>query len=147
MHGENGLDPETAIHLMQTYILPVLIYGMEVVSPKRKYIDMLDKFYKKFLKMILSLSVNTADPAVYVLSGTMPVEATIHNRALTFFGNICRLPETTMEHRLAVRQLSMKSFTSHSWFIAMKEIFIKCNLPDPYDLLEDTERNSIGGEL
>ena len=137
LHGENGLDPETAIHLMQTYVLPVLIYGMEVVLPKRKYIDMLDKFYKKFLKMILSLPVNTADPVVYVLSGTIPVEAIIHKRALTFFGNICRLPETTIEHRLAVRQLSVKSFTSHSWFIAVKEIFIKYNLPDPYDLLRD----------
>ena len=91
LHGENGLDPETAIHLMQTYVLPVLIYGMVVVLPKRKYIDMLDKFYKKFLKMILSLPVNTADPAVYVLSGTIPVEATIHKRALTFFGNICNI--------------------------------------------------------
>ena len=137
LHEENGLDPETAIHLMQTYVLPVLIYGMEVVLPKRKYIDMLDKFYKKFLKMILSLPLNTADPLVYVLSGTIPVEAIIHRRALTFFRNICRLPETTIEHRLAVRQLSVKSFTSHSWFIAVKEIFIKYNLPDPYDLLRD----------
>ena len=137
LHGENGLDPETAIHLMQTYVLPVLIYGMEVVLPKRKYIDMLDKFYKKFLKMILSLPVNTADHAVYVLSDTIPVEATIHKRALTFFGNICRLPETTIEHHLAVRQLSVKAFTSHSWFIAVKEIFIKYYLPDPYDLLRE----------
>ena len=96
--------------------------------------------------MILSLPVNTADPAVYVLSGTITVEATIHKRALTFFGNICRLPETTIEHRLAVRQLSVKLFTSQSWFIAVKEIFIKYNLPDPYDLLRDPQRNSIGGD-
>ena len=68
----NGLDPEKAIHLTQTYILPVVIYGMEVVLPKRKYIDMLNKFYKKFLKMIISLPVNTADPAVYDLCGTIP---------------------------------------------------------------------------
>ena len=80
-HGENVLDPETAIHLMQTYVLPVLIYGMEVVLPKRKNIDMLDKFYKKFP----SLPVNTADPAVYLLSGTIPVEATKPKRALIFF--------------------------------------------------------------
>ena len=117
LDGENGLDPEIAIHLMQTYVLPVLIYGMEVDLAKRKYIDMLDKFYKTFSKMILSLPVNTAEPAVYTLSGTIPVEATIYKRSLTFFGNICRLPETTIEHRLAVRQL-VKSFTSHSWFIA-----------------------------
>ena len=137
LHGENGLDPETAIHLMQTYVLPVLIYGMEVVLPRQKNMDLLEKFNKKFLKLILSLPVSTADPAVYVLSGTLPIEAIIHKRTLTFFGNICRLPETTIEHRLAVRQLSVKSSTSHSWFIAVKEIFLKYRLPDPLDLLDD----------
>ena len=50
LHGENGLDPESAIHLMQTYVLPVLVYGMEVVLPRPKYIDLLEKFNKKFLK-------------------------------------------------------------------------------------------------
>ena len=39
LHGENGLDPKTAIHLMQTYVLPVLVYGMEVVLPNQKYMD------------------------------------------------------------------------------------------------------------
>ena len=34
LHGENGLDPETSIHLLQTFVLSVLVYGMEVVSPK-----------------------------------------------------------------------------------------------------------------
>ena len=33
LHGENGLDPETAIHLM----LSVLIYGMEVVTCTEVY--------------------------------------------------------------------------------------------------------------
>ena len=135
LHGENGLDPESAIHLMQTYVLPVLVYGMEVVLPRPKYIDLLEKFNKKFLKLIMSLPVTTADPAVYVLSGTLPVEATIHKRALTFFGSICRLPEASIEHQLARRQLSIKTDKSHSWFIAMREIFQKYSLPDPYELL------------
>ena len=26
LHGENGLDPETAFHLMQTYVIPVLVW-------------------------------------------------------------------------------------------------------------------------
>ena len=33
MHGENGLDPETSLHINQIYVLPVLLYGMEVVFP------------------------------------------------------------------------------------------------------------------
>lgn len=137
LHGENGLDPESAIQLMQTYVIPVLVYGMEIVLPKQKYMDMLEKFNKKFLKLILSLPVTAADPSVYVLSGTLPIEATIHKRVLTFFGNISRLSKISIEHQLAVRQLSVKSFSSHSWFIAVKEIFMKYNLPDPLNLLEN----------
>ena len=43
VHGENGLDPETASHLMQTYVLPVQVYGKEIVLPNQKYMDMLEK--------------------------------------------------------------------------------------------------------
>ena len=93
LRGENGLDPETAIHLMQTYVLPLIVYDMEVVLPNQNYMDMLETFNMKFLTLILSLPIPTADPAVYVLSGTLPIEAVIHKRVLTFFGNICRLPK------------------------------------------------------
>ena len=34
LHGENALDPETSIHLLQIYVLPVMVYGLEVVLPK-----------------------------------------------------------------------------------------------------------------
>ena len=98
-HGHNGLDPETSIHLLQTYVLPTLIYGMEVVLPQGKHLDTLEKFYKKYL---LSIPVTTADPAVYVLSRTVPVEATIHKRALTLFGRKCRLSSPLLKSRLHI---------------------------------------------
>jgi hypothetical protein len=33
-HGNNGLDPDTLIHLFKMYITPVLLYGMELIIPK-----------------------------------------------------------------------------------------------------------------
>jgi hypothetical protein len=34
-HGNNGLDPDTLIHLLKTYITPVLLQcGMEPIIPK-----------------------------------------------------------------------------------------------------------------
>ena len=78
LHGENGLDPDTSIHLTQTYVMPVLVYGLEVVLRKQKYLDTLERFNRKFLILILSLPVNVADPAVYILTGTFPVEAVLH---------------------------------------------------------------------
>ena len=52
LHGENGLDPETSIHLLQTYVLPVLVYGLEVVLPKDTLVDKPEKTYKQFIKFI-----------------------------------------------------------------------------------------------
>lgn len=135
LHGENGLDPETAVSLLQTYVIPVLFYGLEVILPTGKALDTLEIQYKKLLKQILSVPCTTADPAVYLLSGLLPAEAIIHKRLLTLYGNITRLSENSVEKRLAKRQLEVKSFKSHSWFIAVKKVLILYDLPSPESLL------------
>jgi hypothetical protein len=73
LHGKNGLDPETSISLLKTYILPILTYGLEIVIPKGKILDDIQNYYKKLLKQMLSLTVNVADPAVYMISGLLPL--------------------------------------------------------------------------
>ncbi|MCG7875776.1 MAG: reverse transcriptase domain-containing protein [Candidatus Thiodiazotropha endolucinida] len=137
LHGENGLDPETAISLLQTYVFPVLFYGLEIIIPTGKALSTLDVQYKKLLKQILSIPCTTADPAVYLLSGLLPPEAMIHKRMFSLFGNITRLPETAIEIRLAKRQLEIKTFKSHSWFIAVKKLLIMYDLPTAEELLEN----------
>jgi hypothetical protein len=59
------------------YITPVLMYGMELFIPKTTALEQLERYQKKLLKQLLSLPPNTSDPAVYLLSGTLPLEATI----------------------------------------------------------------------
>ena len=46
LHGENGLDPDTSIYLLQTYVIPILVYGLEVVLPTGVYLDKLDRVHK-----------------------------------------------------------------------------------------------------
>jgi hypothetical protein len=41
---------------------------------------------------VLSLTVNVADPAVYKISGIIPLEAEIHIKVFTMFGNIRERP-------------------------------------------------------
>ncbi|CAG2193653.1 unnamed protein product [Mytilus edulis] len=91
--------------------------------------------YKKLLKQILSLNINVADPAVYLISGLLPIEAEIHIKILKIFGNIKRANENSCEWRLAERQLQTKSMDSNSRFIDMKKICIKYNLENPLSLL------------
>ena len=56
------------------------------------------------------MSMNVADPAVYIISGALPAEAMIHNRVLLLFRNITRLTENAIEYNLAKRQLEIKTF-------------------------------------
>jgi hypothetical protein len=51
--------------------------------PKGKYLEQLNKFKKKMIKQLLSISSNTPDSAIYILTGLLPIEAHIHIRALT----------------------------------------------------------------
>ena len=93
--------------------------------------ERLNRIHKKFLKMILSLPETVADPAVYVLSGTAPIECAIHKRALTLYGNNCRLSEDTVEKQLARRQHSVKGYRGSSWFVEIRKLLLKYGLPPP----------------
>ena len=81
--------------------------------------------------------INVADPAIYILSGLLPIEAEIHIKVLTFFGNIARSEHTSIEWRLAERQLQVKSYDSNSWFMDIRKICIKYDIMDPYTYLEN----------
>lgn len=90
----------------------------------------------------MSLPNPTADPAVYILTGTIPIEGLIHKRALSLFGNVCRSGDGATEWQLAKRQLTVKTLNSKSWFIAIKKILIKYDLPDPVELLCNPPKKS-----
>ncbi|CAC5423170.1 unnamed protein product [Mytilus coruscus] len=138
-HGENGLDPESLIHLFKTYISPVLLYGMELLTPKSAHLETLEKFQKKMLKQILSVPMSTPDPAVYILTGILPVEAQIHAKMMTFFCSICQQADSSVEKQLGKRQLTVKSSGSHSWYIEVQRVMFKYNLGRALDMLDNAD--------
>jgi hypothetical protein len=61
--------------------------------------------------------LDVADPAVYMISGLLPLEAEIHTKVFIMFGNITRAHKNSTEWKLAERQLHIKSLDSNSWFM------------------------------
>ena len=106
LHGYNGLDPETAVQLYQVYVQPTLIYGLGLILPEHRLVDIFDRTNKEFLKHSLSLPTTMADCAVYSLTGTIPIEGVIHKRALSLFGNVCGQDKNSTKQQLAARQLN-----------------------------------------
>ena len=60
----------------------------------------------------------------------------IHKRVLALFGSICRLSDDSVEERIGRRQLSIKSYSSHSLFVIIKELLIKYDLDSPLYLMD-----------
>ena len=137
LHANSGLDPNTSVAIIKCYILPILTYGLEVIQPRAQNLLKLEQFLKSLLKRVLSLPPNTPDPALYVISGILPVQAQIDTKCLTLFNNICRQPGNMIENKLAFRQLNMIDNDSSSWFNVIKHTLMKYQLQHPLDYLEN----------
>ena len=92
------------------------------------------------LKQILSLQSTVADSAVYIFACALPAEGVIHKKALILFGNVCRLEEDSAEKQLVRRQLAVKSFSSCSWYVEIRKILIRYDLPTCWDFLDDSPK-------
>ena len=72
---------------------------------------------------------------MYGLLGAKPILAVVEQSALIHFGNILR-SEGSIELDLAQRQLAVKTEKSKSWFIHIKQLLLKYDLPSAYELLD-----------
>ena len=71
----------------------------------------------------------------YIIARALPVEAIIHTRALSLFGSVSRLGESSVEKSVARRQLSIKAYGGNSWLVDIRRLCVKNSLPDLYTVL------------
>ena len=134
LYGLNGVSPETCMKLIDIYVLPRLTYGLECLTLSSKDTEPLDVYYRDLLRQVQHLPPTTANPAVYMLVGALPIEAHIHQKTLCMFGSIMRR-EDSLEYQLMERQLGIKENSSHSWAVHARKLLIKYDLPRPAELL------------
>ena len=136
VHGKDGLSPQISHHIWSTYVIPRMLYGLEVSIYKNSDLLKLDAFQRKTLRQLQFLPEKPApaNQAVYGLLGAKPIKAVVEQSTLIHFGNILR-SEESIELELAYRQLAIKTDKSKSWFIHVKQLLTKYGLPSPYELL------------
>ena len=136
MYGINGVHPRESIKLWQTFALPVLLYGLEGRRMCHTDIERLEKSQRQVLRCSMNLPTGTANAALHILTGVLPVEALLHKQTLTQFANFIR-DEESKEAKIISRQVVMKDNTSCSTVTYVKELLAIYDLPSVYDLLTD----------
>ena len=61
LHGINGIDQSAALKIIQIYVTPTLLHGLESAVLAKEDLCKIDSFYKKLIRQILSLPNNTAN--------------------------------------------------------------------------------------
>ena len=126
LYGMNGINPMVSIHMIKCFVLPRLLYGLDVIRLTKTDIKNLSTYF------VQHLPVRTSTAAVLILAGQIQIEAELLK--LSLFRNIAE-NKGSMENNIAFRKLAIKPEDSNSWFIQIVKVTEMYNLPSPRDIL------------
>ena len=95
MSGYYGSRPYIARELYKTYVLPVLLYGLEAFFLNDDEVRALKVYHRDNLRCIQHLPKSTANSSVHQLIGIPPIEALIDIRVLAMLWNILTVDYTS----------------------------------------------------
>ena len=134
-------NPGAALKVQALSALPVLLSGMATLCLSSSEINILSLHYKKTLQRLMRLPDKCPDPVVFFLAGSLPFSAHLHVRQLGLFGMITRLPDNIL-NKMANKALFSEPDSSKSWFIHVRHLCHKYNLPSPLQLLSHPRTKS-----
>ena len=109
--------------------------GVATLILNSSEISLLDQQIKVTLQRLQKLPDRTPHCVVMFLGGHLPGKALLHMKLFSIFGMIARIPESFI-NRIAVYQLTTAKPSSGSWFLQIRDLCIKYELPSPLSLLQ-----------
>ncbi len=93
LHGQDGLNPIASLKIINTYVSPCMLYGLESILVTKTEEDILSIAHRALLRDIQSLPINTATEMVYLLPGALNLQAQLDMRRLSLTGAVARLDD------------------------------------------------------
>ena len=126
LHGTNGLNVETSLHIYNTFVIPKVLHGLEAMNINPVNITRLEVGHRALIRDIQGLPKRTATPSRFILSGAMPLQAIIDKRRLGMLPSFSDNPTLL---QIVHRQVAVKDLNSSSWIIATQSLLYKYKLP------------------
>ena len=82
--------------LFEKLVFPIMLYGCEIWGTQLQ--DILEIFYRKFIKNILYLRPSTPSCMVYGEVGKLPLQVTIDKRLMSFWLRLLNKEESSLAH-------------------------------------------------
>ena len=128
VHGSNGLSPKVSLKIYQCYVIPRLLFGLEVLPLNKGQLNILSKFHLDNIRKFQSLPLRVASCAVYLLLGTLPLEAELHKRQLSLLYSLLTSSNETI-YQLSERQIAINLDNNQSYYCRVEQILELYKLP------------------
>jgi hypothetical protein len=136
LHGSNGVCPSTSLGIFRCYVLSRLLYGLDVADLNKTQMNTIRSQHIAFIRRLQSLPERTALAAVYLLSGTMPIDGEIDKQKLGLIGQISRSQNKAIKS-IALYQYATKPMSSNSWFVQVGKLLLAYDLPPLESILKN----------
>ena len=133
VHGSNGVNPRVSYKIYHCYVLPRLLFGLEVLPVNQTQLNLLSKFQVDNLKRFQSLPTRTANCTVHLILGALPIEVELHKRQLSLLYNILVSSNETIAE-LSERQATVNIENPLSYFCRVQCVLEKYQLPSLEEL-------------
>ena len=111
------------------FCTPILLSGLSSLIINTTNMTYLETYFKGSIKKILRLSVDTPDPFVYLISGSLPLSAHIHLRQLSLIIQLNQLGPSHTSFIHATLILTSLPIPKWSWWYNVYLMFAKYNIP------------------
>ena len=111
------------------FCTPILLSGLSSLIINNTNMNYLETYFKGSLKKILRLPVDTPDPFVYLISGSLPLSAHIHLRQLSLVIKLNQLGPSHTSFIHATLTLTSKPIPKWSWWHHVSLMCIKYDIP------------------
>ena len=115
-------------NLFEILVFPIMLYGYEIWGAQP--LNMLEIFYRKFLKKILHLRPSTPSCMVYGEVGKLPLQVTVDKQLISYWLRLLNKDESTLAHIIYIMVLNLfvRDEYKVKWLCRVKNIIDSCGL-------------------
>ena len=134
------LSPRLQLHIYRTYICPIARSGLAAMSLREKHLTPLMIFQRKILRAFLHLSEKSPNPALYFLTGELPINAMVHKDVFSLFHNVWSNPNTKV-FEIVKYLLHNAPLNSNTWSSHVKSLAFEYEIEDPTSMITKKPSN------
>ena len=121
---------ETSLKLLDTCIIPCLLYGSETWLLSKSELEMVELTQRKAIKRMLQVPKSTPTCALFMETGLIPMSFAIDKRQLIYYHKITKQHENFLARKITITQKNYYGY-SETWFSRIQQTISKYQLCDP----------------